>query len=124
MYDLFQFSPAVKAGPFIFISGVIGADARGWALPSAEEEFHAAFRTISALLEQAGATTADVVALDSFHVSDDLRGDMRVFNTVRAEYMSAPHPAWTAIGVSKLAVPGARAEVRVTAYLGQGAANG
>jgi enamine deaminase RidA (YjgF/YER057c/UK114 family) len=34
---------------------------------------------------------------------------------VRDEFISAPWPAWTAIGVSELAVPGARVEVRVVA---------
>lgn len=120
LYDLFQFSPAVRSGPFIFISGVVGVDEQHCAFSAAKDEYHAIFVAIGKLLAVEGATMADIVALDSFHVSDDLIADLREFNEVRAQYMSAPHPAWTAIGVAGLAVPGARAEVRVTAYLGEG----
>jgi enamine deaminase RidA (YjgF/YER057c/UK114 family) len=118
IYDQFQFSPAVRAGAFIYISGVVGADARGEAFPDAVDEYHVTFRTIGRLLAVEGATMADIVALDSFHISKDLIADLRVFNEVRAQYMQAPHPAWTAIGVAALGIPGARAEVRVTAFLG------
>jgi enamine deaminase RidA (YjgF/YER057c/UK114 family) len=34
---------------------------------------------------------------------------------VRDEFLSEPWPAWTAIGVSELAVPQAHVEIRVTA---------
>lgn len=118
VFDMFQYSPAVKAGPYVYISGVIGADERGCAFDTPEAEYHAAFQTILKLLDASGATAADIISLDSFHVTDDLIREMRTFNQVRADYMSAPHPAWTAIGVCSIAVPGARAEIKVTAYLG------
>lgn len=118
LYDQFQFSPAVRAGAFIYISGVIGTDAQGKACADPREEYHATFRAIGRLLAVEGATPADIVALDSFHVSKDLVADLLVFNEVRAQYMQAPHPAWTAIGVAALGIPGGRAEVKVTAFLG------
>lgn len=124
VYDEFQFSPAVRAGAFIYISGVIGVDAQGQSFADPVDEYHATFRTIERLLAVEGATLADIVALDTFHVSKDLVPDLRVFNEVRTRYMQAPHPAWTAIGVAMLAVPGARAEVRVTAFLGNASAGG
>ena len=37
------------------------------------------------------------------------------FMLVRDEYLAEPWPAWTAIGISELAVPGARVEIQVTA---------
>ena len=123
IYDQFQFSPAVRAGAFVYISGVVGADERGKAFPSAVDEYHVTFRTIGRLIAVEGATMADIVAIDSFHVTKDLIADLRVFNEVRALYMQAPHPAWTAIGVAALGIPGARAEVRVTAFLGDAGAS-
>ncbi len=33
----------------------------------------------------------------------------------RDEFIRPPWPAWTAIGISELAVPGARVEIRVIA---------
>ncbi len=118
IYDLFQFSPAIRAGGHIIISGVVGADETGKPFANSVDEYHVTFRTIAHLLAAEGATMADIIALDSFHVAADLVAELRVFNEVRAQYMSAPHPAWTAIGVANLGIPGARAEVKVTAYLG------
>lgn len=37
------------------------------------------------------------------------------FMKVRDEFISAPWPAWTAIGCVELAFPGARVEIRVIA---------
>jgi enamine deaminase RidA (YjgF/YER057c/UK114 family) len=34
---------------------------------------------------------------------------------IRDEFISEPWPAWTAIGCTDLAAPGARVEIRVTA---------
>lgn len=118
IYDHFQLSPAVRAGPFIIISGVIGRDASDQALPGEEDEYHAAFRMIGELLAEEGATFSDIVALDTYHVGDDLSAGLVVFNKVREQYMSAPHPAWTALGIAAIGIAGARAEIRVTAYLG------
>ena len=36
---------------------------------------------------------------------------------VRDEFLSEPWPAWTAIGITELAMPGAHVEIRVTAKL-------
>ena len=42
---------------------------------------------------------------------------MGEFMSVRDEFLSEPWPAWTAIGITELAIPGARVEIRVTAAL-------
>jgi enamine deaminase RidA (YjgF/YER057c/UK114 family) len=39
------------------------------------------------------------------------------FMKVRDEFLQAPWPAWTAIGTTGLAIPGARVEIRVMATL-------
>lgn len=54
----------------------------------------------------------------SFHL--DLAADIATFKAVKDGRMPDPYPAWTAVGVSQLgggAVPGARIEVKATAYL-------
>ncbi len=121
VFDGIGFSPAVRAGPFIFISGVIATDDGGKVFEKIEDEFCAAFDNIVDLLGAAGATMADIVAFDTFHVTDKLLPDLYAFNEARKKYMGAPHPAWTAIGVTSLAIRGARVEMRVTAYIGPGA---
>ena len=51
----------------------------------------------------------------SYHVG--LQANIANFMSIRDEFLSAPWPAWTAIGVTELAVPGAHIEIRVTAKL-------
>ncbi len=121
VFDRLGFSPAVRAGPFIFISGVIATDAGGKIFENIEDEFSAGVDNIVELLGAAGATMEDIVSFDTFHVTDKLLPDLYAFNEARKKYMSAPNPAWTAIGVTSLAVSGARVEIRVTAYTGPGA---
>jgi enamine deaminase RidA (YjgF/YER057c/UK114 family) len=53
--------------------------------------------------------------LTTFHVG--LREHLGTFVAVKDRYLEAPYPAWTAIGVVELAVPGALVEIRVTARL-------
>ena len=65
------------------------------------------------ILEAAGLGFDDVLELTTFHVG--LRDHLRAFLAVKDEFLQAPWPAWTAIGVSELAVPGARVEIKVTA---------
>jgi enamine deaminase RidA (YjgF/YER057c/UK114 family) len=36
---------------------------------------------------------------------------------VKDRYLSAPYPAWTAIGISELAIPGGLVEIKVIARL-------
>jgi enamine deaminase RidA (YjgF/YER057c/UK114 family) len=50
--------------------------------------------------------------MTTFHVG--LQEHLGTFLAVRDEFLSAPWPAWTAIGVSELAAPGARVEIKVT----------
>jgi enamine deaminase RidA (YjgF/YER057c/UK114 family) len=51
--------------------------------------------------------------MTTFHV--DLMANLRAFVQAKDEVVGEPYPAWTAIGVSELAMPGGLVEVRVTA---------
>jgi enamine deaminase RidA (YjgF/YER057c/UK114 family) len=42
---------------------------------------------------------------------------LQAFQAVRDDFLKEPYPAWTAIGVSALAVPGLFVEIRATARL-------
>ncbi len=66
------------------------------------------------MLEAAGADFGDVVEITTFHVGME---HLAVFGTVKADFLKEPFPAWTAIGVSELAIPGALVEIRATARL-------
>ena len=112
--DRMHFSQAVKAGGFLFCSGVTGTGADGKPPRDLQAEFRAAFEGLKAALAEAGSTLSDVVEMTTYHV--DMEKTMPTFFGVRDEYMSAPWCAWWAIGVSSL-FGGAHAEIRVVAKL-------
>ena len=106
-YDRFHFAPAYRVGDTLYVSGVIGTG------ESLEDEFADAFASLADVLAAAGYSLADVVEMTSFHV--DMSDTLGAFMKARDAAMTAPWPAWTAIGCTELAIPAGRAEVKVTA---------
>ncbi|MDO9525336.1 MAG: Rid family hydrolase [Gemmobacter sp.] len=80
-----------------------------------EAQFATAFEALRSILNSAGADLCDVIELTSYHV--DISTHMDVFCRVRDGYLSAPWPAWTAIGVAELVVPGGLVELRAVAAM-------
>jgi enamine deaminase RidA (YjgF/YER057c/UK114 family) len=115
MYDNFHFAPAVKDGDRLFCSGVIGMGPDGKAASDPETQFTQAFESLKSVLAAAGASFGDIVDLTTFHVG--LHANMRTFVKVKDRYVSAPYPAWTAIGISELAFPGGLVEIKAVARL-------
>ncbi len=114
-YDRFHFAPAVRVGDRLLCSGQLGNDAAGAVSPDPETQFDQAFRNVEALLEKAGLGFDALVEMTSYHVG--LQQHLRAFMGVKDRYVKEPYPAWTAIGVSELAFPGALVEIRITAAL-------
>jgi enamine deaminase RidA (YjgF/YER057c/UK114 family) len=114
-YDQFHFSPAVKDGDRLFCSGQIGVGADGKVASDPEEQFTLAFEGVSAVLSEAGITWSEVVEITTYHV--EMSKHLGSFMKVKNRFVNEPYPAWTAIGVSELAMPGGLAEVRVIARL-------
>ena len=114
-YDQFHFSPAVRTGRWLRCSGQLGTDANFAAVEGPEAQFTQAFENVKTVLAAAKLDFSDVVELTTFHVG--LREHLGTFLAVKDRYVEAPYPAWTAIGVVELAVPGALVEIRVTARL-------
>ena len=115
MYDNFHFAPAVKDGDRLFCSGVIGMGPDGKAASDPETQFTQAFESLKSVLTAAGASFGDIVDITTFHVG--LHANMRTFMKVKDRYVSAPYPAWTAIGISELAFPGGLVEIKAVARL-------
>jgi enamine deaminase RidA (YjgF/YER057c/UK114 family) len=115
MYDNFHFSEAVEASGFLFCSGIIGTGSDGKVPDDISDEFHNAWRNVVDLLKSAGADTSHIVESTTYHVG--LQANMAAYMAVRDEYLCEPWPAWTAIGITELAVPGAHVEIRITAKL-------
>ncbi len=115
-YEDFHFAPAVKAGNIIICSGQLGTGPDGKVPESAEEEFRNAWQAVGRILTEAGLTYEHILEFTTFHVG--LQANLATFMKVKDEFVSEPWPAWTAIGITELAVPGARVEIRVTAGKG------
>lgn len=116
MYDNYHFSEATECDGILYCSGVIGTQADGKIPEDAKDEFRNAWQGVGAVLKQAGMDYGNIVEYTSYHVG--LQELMGVFMSARNEVLSEPWPAWTAIGITELAVPGARVEIRITAKRG------
>lgn len=116
----FRAAPAVRAGDFVYISGVVGGIREGEEpTPEAyEAAIRDAMQRVEQALEPAGASWRDVIEMTTFHV--DMREHQEIFKTVREEFITdKPYPAWTGIGVEKLWADGLFVEIRVVAYVGE-----
>lgn len=110
------FSQAVKAGQFVYVSGLVGIDVRTGALAGAtiQEQARQALSNCQTVLGQAGATMKDVVEVGI------LLTDPADFAGMNEEY-SAWFPAEPpARYVAKLGVeiPELLISIRMTAYVG------
>ena len=115
MYDNFHFAPGVKTGNLLLMSGQVGSDASGKCPEDFTEQFRLAFQHIEAILTEAGGDLSNIVELTSYHIG--MREHLREFIAVKDEMISEPYPAWTAIGCTELAMPGAVVEIRAQAVL-------
>jgi len=113
IYDRYHFSPAVIDGDTLRCSGMIGFRPDLSVPEDPVVQFTLAFENLRGLLAEVGLSFANVTEMNSYHVG--LQAHMRAFVAVKEKFMSAPHAAWTAIGIAELAVPGALVEIQVTA---------
>lgn len=114
-YKNFHFSQAVKAAGLLLCSGQIGTQPDHSVPETAEEEFRNAWKAVGIVLKEAGLGFEDIIEYTSYHVN--LNQHIQAFMKIRDEVLNEPWPAWTAIGITELAVPGARVEIRVIARM-------
>jgi len=115
LYENFHFAAAARASDLLLCSGQLGIGSDGRVIEDPEAQFAAAFENVRAVLAEAGLDFSDVLEITTFHVG--LRERLALFAKVKDSVLPAPYPAWTAIGVSELAFPGALVEIRATAQL-------
>jgi enamine deaminase RidA (YjgF/YER057c/UK114 family) len=116
LYDNYHFAPATRVGNIILLSGQVGIDANFAPGKDMEEQARFAFEAIKVTLAAAGASLGDVVELMTFHT--DLRGEIADFVKVKDAYFPDNYPCWTAVGVTQLAAPEYKVEIRVVAVAG------
>jgi 2-iminobutanoate/2-iminopropanoate deaminase len=89
------FSPAVRVGDLIFVSGQASVDATGKIVADTfEGEFRRSVENLRKVLLTAGSDLAHVVQTRNY-VRDDV--ELPLFNQLYREYFSAPFPARTTI---------------------------
>lgn len=113
VFDLFKYSPAVKAGGLVFIAGQVGIRADGTVPEAAEEQIRLAFNRLGAILAHEGLGFGDLVELVSYHVRIDEQ--LTTFRTVKDEFVTSDFPAWTILGVASLARPNLLIEIKAVA---------
>ena len=115
-HDAYHFSPATRVADTIWVSGQVGMTPDGKIGGDIQAQARIAFESLKVVLEAAGASLADVVELMTFHT--DLRGEFESFAAVKDEYFPNRYPSWTGVGVTQLALPELRIEIRVVAVAG------
>ena len=106
------FSPTVKAGPFVFVSGQVAMGDSGEIVPGGiEAQTRQTLANVEKALALAGCTRADVVKATVW--LDDAR-DFWSFNKVYAEFFSAAKPVRSTTQ-ARLMVD-AKIEIEVIAY--------
>ncbi|MFP3519966.1 Rid family hydrolase, partial [Pseudomonas sp. SIMBA_077] len=66
LYERNRYSPAVRAGGLLFVSGQVGSREDGTPEPDLQEQVRLAFRNLNAILHAAGCTFDDVVDVTVF----------------------------------------------------------
>lgn len=105
-------SQAIIANGFVFTQGSICLTPEGNLLEgTTEEQVHQIMKNLQAILEEAGASLADVVKTTIYMTDMSLYGAV---NTVYGSYFSDPYPAREAVCVKELPL-GATVEISVIA---------
>lgn len=124
-YEEWHFAPARVEGNLVFLSGVVAGAREGKPLdgPAYEEALRRAFRNIFKTLEAAGSDGSHIVDMTTYHVFSspmvtiDKQAQIAAIRKVKDEFVKAPYPAWTGIGVADLFPQHGLVEIKVTARL-------
>jgi 2-iminobutanoate/2-iminopropanoate deaminase len=108
------YSPAVRAGPFVFVSGQVPRNPETGELvgEDVESQTRQVIANVQRALEAAGASLSDIVSVIVY--LDDI-GNWDRFNTAYKTLMPAPYPTRTALGAG---LHGFLVEISAVAYIG------
>lgn len=108
------YSPAVRAGPFIFVSGQVPRDPVTGELIGTDVESQTAqvVKNLERVLKAAGASLSDIVSVIVYLENIE---DWGRFNTAYKALMPSPYPTRTALGAG---LHGFIVEISAVAYIG------
>lgn len=116
-YDTWHFAEANRVGRTIWVSGQRGFDERDQIARDPVIQARVAFRQLERILRDSGATMDDIVCLTTYHVD---MAHLEGFRAVKDEFIRAPYPAWTIVGVAALASADMLVEIAAIAVVGSG----
>lgn len=112
------YSPALRAGDWLYISGQVPIDGEGKTVGAGDPEaqWRQVLDNIRACVEAEGGTMDDIIYLGYYFT--DMRNYIN-YGEIRKEYFNAPYPCGTAVGVTGLAQEDWLLEIEATAYMGK-----
>lgn len=107
------YSPAVRAGDFVYVSGQVPRDPRTGELVGDDvaTQTRQVLSNLQRVLEQAGASLADVVSVSVYLARAD---DWSAMNEVYAQMFRQPFPSRTTVGAE---LRGILVEISAVAYV-------
>lgn len=107
----YAFSQGVLVGDRLFVSGQVSPG------QTFEEQIDGAFRRVIGVVEEAGGTAADIVAIRIYTTRDEAS---RPLIDGRRRHLRNPYPAVTLLRVAGLARPEYLVEIEAEAIIGSG----
>ena len=108
------YSPGIKAGDYIFVSGQVGhVDSKGSKVEGIEAQTRQVLNNMKGVLAAAGASLSDVVKSTVFLVKAD---DFAKMNEVYKSFFEKDYPSRSTVIVAALARPEILVEIECIAY--------
>ena len=114
MKPVSHYCHVVRAGPHVWVSGVVGMDGNGHVPEGVVEQFDLAINVMDQCLKAAGAGAEHVVKVQVFLT--DI-AERPAINPRRIAYFGDHRPASTLVEVSALVDPRLKVEIECQAYL-------
>ena len=120
--DKFTFSPGVRVGNLLYISGMTAADEKGTLVGPGDivRQTEYIFEKMGRILAAAGADFSNVVETTDYYLT--LEGYAKTAGVRRKVFGGPPYPAATGVQVAGLIRPGALIEIKAVAVLNAGGA--
>ncbi|MFK7762196.1 MAG: Rid family hydrolase [Roseobacter sp.] len=109
------FSPAVRAGDFLFLTGATGGLEDGTMPTDPTTQAQNALSKVQSILEAAGADERHIVEMTTYHT--DIATTFAPVQAIVEAVFSNPLPAWTAVEVAGLRRASAVVEFRFVAHV-------